>query len=148
MSDRSIEFAGESFAVADKIGLMPLMRFAHLADSGVDSEDMAGLAAMYDLLEQCIAEQDWSRFQRAATKSRADGDDLMAAVQAAIAVISERPTGRPSDSSAGLTVIEPKSESEPVSSVQPELQLVRELELAGRADKAEFIVQRMRASAS
>lgn len=137
MSERSIEFAGEKFAVADRVGLMPLMRFAHLASAGVDSEDMEALAAMYDLLEQCLADEDWGRFQRAATKSRADGEALMGVVQKAIEVIGERPTGPASDSSGGPTVIEPKSVSVPVSS-EP-LRLIRELEGQGRADKAEFV---------
>lgn len=129
--------------MAERVGLMPLMRFAHLASSGVDSEDMEALAAMYDLLEQCIADDDWPRFQRAATKSRADGEMLMAVVQKAIEAIGERPTGQPSDSSDGLTTIEPRSESA-VASSEP-LRVIRDLESQGRPDKAEFVAMAERA---
>jgi hypothetical protein len=133
--DGTISFAGEEFAVAERIGLMPLMRFAHIAESGVDSEDMAGLAAMYDLLEQCVAEEDWSRFQRAATKSRADGEALMAVVKDAIEAISARPTSRPSDSSAGPTTTRPSSAGDSSSRV------IARLEENGRPDLALVVAQ-------
>ena len=99
MSD--VVFFGESFVVADRIGLMPLMRFAKVAQGGVDSSDLAGLTAMYDLLEQCIADHDWQRFQAHADRSRADGEELMKVVAEVMAMVSARPTSRPSDSSAG-----------------------------------------------
>jgi hypothetical protein len=142
VSDR-LTFAGEEFGVADRIGLMPLMRFAHLADGGVDSEDMSALAAMYDLLEQCIDPVDWQRFQRAATKVRADGEALMGIVKQAIEVIGERPTGRPSDSSDGPTVTEPKSVTEPGSSGKSAV--VVQLESKGRADMAQIVAMAERA---
>lgn len=96
--------------MADRIGLMPLMRFAKVAKARVDSADLAGLAAMYDLLEQCIAESDWDRFEAHADKSRADGDDLMAVVGRVFEVLTERPTSRPSDSSDGPATTSAKSE--------------------------------------
>lgn len=96
-----VSFAGESFTIADRIGLMPLMRFAKVAQSGVDSRELAGLAAMYDLIEQCIAEQDWPRFEKAADRTRADADELMQVVQDVMALVAARPTERPSDSSDG-----------------------------------------------
>lgn len=132
-----VEAFGDRFRVAERVGLMPLMRFAHLADAGVDSEDMSALAAMYDLLEQCFLAEDWARFQRAATKARADGEALMGVVKEAIQVISERPTSPPSDSLDGQTTTAPKFDSAPVSS--PEVRLIRTLEASGRADKAEFV---------
>lgn len=102
MSD--IDFAGETFRLADKIGLMPLMRFAHVSRRGVDSNDMEGLAAIYDLLKQCIADDDWGRFEDAAMTSRADGDELLEVVSRAVQAISERPTQEPSDSSDGQPI--------------------------------------------
>lgn len=134
-----ISFGGEQFTLADKIGLMPLMRFAKTAQGGADSNDMAGLAAMYDLLEQCIAPADWRRFEAAADKTRASGDELMGLVKDAIEAISARPTGRPSDSSDGPATTAPRFESEPDSSEQPELRLIRSLEAQGRPDKAQFV---------
>ncbi len=134
-SGHCITFAGELFQVAEKVGLMPLMRFAHIADSGVDAEDMAGLAAMYDLLEQCIAEDEWQRFQRVATKARADGEQLMGVVKDAIEAITARPTGRPSDSSAGPTPTPPRSEADYSSRV------IARLEESGRPDLALVVAQ-------
>ncbi len=135
MSDAGVEFAGDRFAVAEKIGLMPLMRFAKVAQSGVDSADMAGLAAMYDLLEQCIAPADWQRFQTAADRSRADGDDLMGVVRDAIEAISARPTSQPSDSSDGPTATPPSSEPDCSSRV------IARLEQQGRPDLALVVAQ-------
>lgn len=126
----SVDFGGESFTVAERIGLMPLMRFAKVAQSGVDSGDMAGLAAMYDLLEQCIDPSDWRRFEAAADRARADGDELMAVVAEVMAKITERPTSRLSDSSDGPRVTEPNSEAASSSPVmdrlhgRPDLQLM------------------------
>ena len=126
----AVEFFGESFTVADRIGLMPLMRFAKVAQSGVGADDMAGLAAMYDLLQQCIDPQDWPRFEAAADKSRADGEELMTVVSAVMQKITERPTLQPSDSSDGLRITEPNSTDDSSSRViqrlagRPDLQLM------------------------
>lgn len=104
-----IDFAGQSFAMADKIGLMPLMRFAKAAKDGADSDSLDGILAMYALLEQCVAPDDWDRFQDAADKARSDGEELMAVVGFVIGELSARPTSRPSDSSDGPTTTQPKS---------------------------------------
>jgi len=96
-----VPFMGAEFAIASKIGLMPLMRFAKIAKSGVDSSDEDGLAAMYDLLQQCIADEDWGKFEAHADKTRADDQELMQVIKDVMSALSERPTSRPSDSSAG-----------------------------------------------
>jgi hypothetical protein len=104
-----ITFEGESFIVADRLGLMPLLRFAHLAKKGVDSDDMDGLVAIYDLLYSVIADTEpdengqteWTRFQDLATEKRATGDDLMGVVSEAIELITSNPSARPSVSSDG-----------------------------------------------
>lgn len=125
-----IDFAGERFAVADRIGLMPLMRFAKVAKAGADAGDMDSLAALYDLLEQCIAPADWHRFESAADTSRADGDTLMGVVGKVFAVLADRPTSLPSDSSDGQTSTPPNSADGSSSTV------VSRLEHQGRPDLA------------
>jgi hypothetical protein len=125
-----VEFAGERFATADKIGLMPLMRFAKVAKAGTDSGDMEGLAALYDLLQQCVAPEDWARFEAAADRSRADGEELMKVMSDVMEVMAKRPTSRPSDSSAGPTITPPSSEGDSSSRV------ARRLEQEGRPDLA------------
>lgn len=98
---RTVEWFGQDFELADKIGLMPLMRFAHLARAGVDSGDMEGLDAMYVLLKQCFTASAWQRFEDVASEQRAGGDELFGVVTKAIEAMSARPTGRPSGSSGG-----------------------------------------------
>ena len=97
----TVEFCGEHFALSDAIGLMPLLKFAKVAKDGTKSNDMDGLAAMYDLLEQCFIPASWERFQQVATEKRADADTLLAVIPKAIEAITNRPTSRPSDSSDG-----------------------------------------------
>ena len=135
-----IQALGETFTVAERIGLMPLMRFAKVAKGGADSADLDGLAAMYDLLQQCIAEQDWARFEEAADRTRAGDEELMDVVKRVFEVLSERPTQRPSVSSDGPTSVEPIST--PVSS-SPVLD-----RLAGRPDLQLMVLQAQEARAS
>ena len=137
----TLTFAGESFAVADKIGWMPLMRFARLAKDGVDTDEMEGLAAIYDLLRDCILEQDWARFEAHATKVRA-GEELLQVVSQAVALITARPTSQPSDSSGGPPTT---SGSSADGSGSPVTSLVERLEREGRPSIA-YMVQQAQAS--
>lgn len=131
----TIPFKGADFVVAESVGLMPLMRFAYLAKSGVDSEGLEGLAAMYSLLQSTIADDEWDRFVDHASKTRADNDDLMAVVNEAIGAISGRPTVRPSVSSGGPSSTNVSSVGDSSSAV------VRRLEQEGRPSIA-LMVQR------
>lgn len=118
----TIEFMGERFRIASKIGLMPLLKFAHVSRKGIDSADIEGLAAMYAMIRDCIDaepsvryEQDartgerkpvygpseWDRFEDHANDTKADDTELFEVVTKVIEVISARPTGRRSDSSTG-----------------------------------------------
>jgi len=54
---------GRYFRMSDRIGLMPLLRFAHSARGGVDSTDPKALIALYDMIADCI---DQNRPQRLA----------------------------------------------------------------------------------
>jgi hypothetical protein len=158
---RTIEFKGAEFAVADSVGLMPLLRFAHAAKSGLDSADMEGMAALYDMLRQCLADDavyvlnnaeltraandelppeavaqvvtygGWDEFEAHATKTRADDADLMDIVKRAMALLSERPTSRPSDSSDGSQSTAPMSAEDSSS-----LAVVRQMKSEGRPDRA------------
>jgi hypothetical protein len=128
-----IEFEGERFGMAEAIGAMPLMRFAKVAKSGADSNNMDGLVAMYDLLEQCIAPSEWVRFQAHADKTRADGEKLMGVVGKVFEALSERPTGRPSDSSGG-----PKS-TKRNSAGGSSSKVIKRYEKKGRPDLALMI---------
>jgi hypothetical protein len=130
-----LEFEGASFAVASKVGLMPLLRFAHLSKQGVDANDMDGMSAIYDLLRSVIADEDWGRFENHASVVRADGDDLMGVVSQAIELISERPTVRPSESSDGSAITSVSSVVDSSSRV------IRRLEQEGRPSIALAVQQ-------
>ena len=133
---RRVEFMGKEFAIADKIGLMPLLKFAKAAQSGLDSADMEGMAAMLDLLQQCIADEEWLRFQDHATTTRANDDELLQVIKDVQAILTERPTSRPSDSSAGPQAIAPTSAGDSSS-----LEVVRRLKSKGREDLAMAVLR-------
>lgn len=158
---RSVEFLGAEFAIADKVGLMPLLRLAHAAKSGLDSADMEGMAALYDMLRQCLADDavyvlndaemdrkaydelppeaveqvvtfgGWDEFEAHATRMRSGDEDLMGIVQKVMTLLSERPTSRPSASSDGSQSTAPTS-AEGSSS----LAVVRQMKSQGRPDRA------------
>lgn len=117
--DGTIEFLGKRFRLAESIGLMPLLMFANSAKSGMDSEDMDGMAAMYALIRDTIDQtrvqetdeegklsfdgdgdpvwagpSDWQRFERHCVEEKADGEDLMGFIKDAMGVISARPRKR------------------------------------------------------
>lgn len=94
-------FYGETFTVADRVGAMPLLRFAAIADAGTQAEELAGLAAMHELLRDCLAPGDWSRFQKVAADQKVEADELMEVCGTIYAAVTGRPTQRPSVSAAG-----------------------------------------------
>lgn len=112
---RYVEAFGQKFEVADRIALMPLLKFAHLSKKGLDSADMEALAVMYELLQTCFTEIGWLEFQTAATEYRAGDEELLDVVGKAIQVIAARPTMSPSVSSAGPPTTS-ESSTEPASS--------------------------------
>lgn len=69
----TIEFLGKRFRLAENIGLMPLLMFANSAKSGMDSDDMDGMAAMYALIRDTV---DQTRVQETDEdgKLKFDGD--------------------------------------------------------------------------
>jgi hypothetical protein len=90
-----------TFRIAPSIGLMPLLRFAHAAKAGLDTEDMEGMAALYDMIADCVHPDDWSAFMAYATESKAQDEELMEFVGTAMEIISARP--RPPRGSSSAT---------------------------------------------
>jgi hypothetical protein len=97
------KFEGELFTVADDINFVALGRFASAANSGMDSAEMEGLAAMIDLISSVVVDEDRDRFLSLASRKRADGELLMQIVQAVIESQTGRPTEQPSGSPDGLS---------------------------------------------
>lgn len=137
----TIEFLGAEFHVADKVSSLAFMRFAKVAKAGTDAEDMDGLAAMYDLLQQCIATEDWHRFEAHADTQRADSEQLLEVIQKVFAVLADRPTGRSSDASDGPRIIEPSSTVDS-SSPAPAERAISRLNEQGRPDLALLVRRR------
>lgn len=120
---RTVTLAGRQFRISSKVGLMPLLKFAHAAD--LDTSDLRGMAAMYEMLQDVIQEPvppcgecvdclrgdeddcpfadrgDWEEFTRHATASKCDGEELLDVVSEAITLLTARPTESPQPSSAG-----------------------------------------------
>lgn len=122
-SGRTVAFMGERFRIAEKVGLMPLLKFSAHAD--MSTNDPGALAAMYAMLRDCIAEGhpgcgkclpcttdnearckdydpgDWKRFEQHAIDTKADADELLDVITKVIELIAGRPTEPPSGSSPG-----------------------------------------------
>ncbi len=129
---REFEFMGKKFRLADKVGLMPLMRFAHMASSGMNTDDdyMAAMSAIYEMIRDVIHEPQWMEFQQHATATKAGEEDLLAVVHRAIEIMTARPTKSDSDSSPSAS---PSTRPSTVTRSQraAELGLVPVADLAG-----------------
>lgn len=118
---RYVEFLDRRFRIADRIGLMPLLKFSAFADVAVN--DPRALGAMYAMLRDCIhpghpgcgecddckngAEQacpawdrgDWQAFEDHAMVTKATAEDLLDVISKVMELIAGRPT-KPSGSSS------------------------------------------------
>jgi hypothetical protein len=126
-----ISFLGEKFRIAENVGAMPGLAFADASKRGLDSGDMAGMAALYRMIRDVIYrpklfdangervideitgkpafdESEWRRFEEHAIDEQADGEDLMEFVGEAMAVISARPPKRRGNSSAPSPITSPR----------------------------------------
>lgn len=123
----TIEFMGRRFRIADRIGLMPLLKFSAHAD--LTTSDPRALGAMYAMLRDCIHPGspgcgecaactagdearckdydagDWRAFEDHAIEAKADADDLLDVITRTVELISGRPTAPPSPSSPGRRAI-------------------------------------------
>jgi hypothetical protein len=121
-----VELIGRKFRVAEKIGLMPLLKFASASD--MSTEDPRALSAVYSMLKDCIYEGrpgcgtcehckadkeesckaydkgDWADFEQHAIDTKADADELLEVISQVMEIISGRPTSPPPGSSAGRRV--------------------------------------------
>lgn len=111
----TVEFWGEQLKLADKVGMMPVMRLARVqqrvAGSSKPSDADAAelMVAMLDVVEQCLADEEWSRFEHLATIHRIGTREIEAFLDTVMLAVADRPTSRSSDSSDGPRTIEPSS---------------------------------------
>lgn len=118
-----VELLGKHFRIAEKIGLMPLLKFASASD--MSTEDPRALSAIYSMLKDCIYEGspgcgeckeckagnettcksydkgDWGAFELHAMDTKADADELLDVITKTLEIVSGRPTKQPAGSSAG-----------------------------------------------
>ena len=126
--DDKVELLGKKFRIAERIGLMPLLKFASASDMTTD--DPRALAAVYSMLRDCIYEGspgcgecesckpadgsdgnemlcksydkgDWAAFEQHAMETKADADELLSVISQVMEVIAGSPTKRPGGSSTG-----------------------------------------------
>ncbi len=122
-SGDKVELLGKKFRIAEKVGLMPLLKFASASDMSTD--DPRALSAVYSMLKDCIFEGtpgcgecehctagnesscksydkgDWGEFELHAMDTKADADELLSVITQVMEIISGRPTKQPGTSSAG-----------------------------------------------
>jgi hypothetical protein len=137
----SLDFLGESFEIVDRVGVMPMLRFAKAAKSGLQAESMDGLAAIYDVVEQCLEPTDWQRFETFCDQKRVDTEQLLEFVAKVMERVSERPTQRQSNSSDGQPTIVANSTDDASSRV------IRRFEEKGRPDLALLVLKTVEAKA-
>lgn len=138
------EFLGEKFRLAERVSMMPLLAFGNAAKNGLDTDDMAGMAAMYRMIRSVIHrppllddkgerqrdengetlrdESEWHRFERLADDESAEGEELMEFVSQAMEVMSARPTKRRSISADTSPPTSEKSRAGSSSRVNPALE--------------------------
>jgi hypothetical protein len=147
---QTVSFMGDDYRISERVGLMPLLKFANAADRGLNAEDMAGMAAMYAMIRDCIykgeppcgsceactaaqpgtppsavgceqfVEGDWDRFERAAIDKQAGPDELFDVVNEVIERVTANPTSARSDSSPAARSASTRSREPSSSPAHPQ----------------------------
>lgn len=102
---------GESFETWPSISAMAYVDFARSMKTDENSVSPDSVLALMDLLQDCLLPEEWDRFQQVTRSKRAGFEDLMNVIKAMVEAQADRPTGQPTDSSAGLPTTDQKSES-------------------------------------
>ena len=98
-----IEFFGEEFEVPEKLNHRRVLRLAKFASAGSDTDNLAAMGALDDLLTQCVRPEDAVRFDALCDREGTTSEDLMRFTGQVIAELAERPTAQPALSSDGPT---------------------------------------------
>lgn len=149
-ASRTVELHGERFAIAGKVGAMAFMRLAKLAEDDIQSDDMKGLAALYDVCEAVFDPESWTKYERLAMRLHLTDEDIFADVRILTETVAARPTGRSGGSPAGPSATPSVSPTVPADAAE----LVWALDQyapgerfpAGRPDLAIGVVERWEAT--
>lgn len=142
----TVPFCGVDWRIGERVGLMPMMRYARAVKVGMRPGESDGmneieiLDATLSLLEQCVHPDDWDRFVEVTSKEGVDQEGYMEFSGKVMAALSDRPTGRSSDSSDGPQTTEPSSTA---ASSSPDIdRVVRRFNERGRPDLAVLVSRR------
>lgn len=97
-----------TFRVADRIGALAMMRLGKMA--GADPSlysDLEWLGAMFTMIQQVVADEEWGRFEKFCTEQRVEIESLQKVLNDAMEVMSRRPTKSRSGSASGQTETAP-----------------------------------------
>ena len=128
-------FLGESFALPDRFNSRRLLRFAALAATGIDDSDPVVLGEVDKMLDHVIRMEDRQRFDDLCDEQGAGLDELLEFLMSRVAVLSGRPTVRPSASAPGPSSTSGDSADDSSSRV------VSRLESRGRVDLALMVTK-------
>jgi hypothetical protein len=144
----TLEWHGEVWRLSGEMpSQMLMLEMAHLAEAGADTEHQEAFALIFEMLEELVHPDDWTRFRRHARRVRATGDDLMYKFAGpATEAIVGHPTKRSSSSSDGPQPTHSSSTaaSSPAATVQPKgpAEVIEDLNRRGRSDLAQMVRQR------
>lgn len=113
----TFDFHGETFTYADEFPAFAHAEFCEAMDDGEEVTSTRSTAVTLRLALASIAESDRSRFRRLCRRVQPPAGEVMGIFGGLLAVLSERPTGQPADSSDGLSSTPQNSGQEPVASV-------------------------------
>jgi hypothetical protein len=113
----TFDYFGEEFTYADEFPTFEYAEFCEALADGEDSESARATGVALRFALGCVAEKDRARFRRLSRTNRAKAEDWMKVSAGWTTEETERPTGLPSDSSAGQSHTEENSESQPIASV-------------------------------
>jgi hypothetical protein len=88
---------GKYFRLSDSIGLMPLMEWA-ASNEEVDARSANQLLGFYRVLQDLVHADDWLAFKKHTRESKCTDEDFIAFQNAAMEVLSARPTRQPATS--------------------------------------------------
>lgn len=94
---------GEVFTVTGKDLTIDFMEFAEKANSGLDTAQMEGMAALLGIMRAMVVDEDRDRFIAHAKAIGLPVETLMSIVGAVIEAKTGRPTEQPSGSPVGLS---------------------------------------------
>lgn len=136
-------FKGERFALPDRFNYRVFIRFMRAAADGVDTDTLAGMVMLDQMLDAVLRPEDVARFDRVCAEHGAEIEELMEYAMSVVTAVTGRPTRRPADSSAGSPTTSGKSAG---GSSSPGIDrdtrdAIEHEEATGRPDRALVVVQ-------